>query len=246
MGRVKNPDSACAGSAEKILGHKHLPSLASPLWENWVGPDSGPKDVLGPLLWELLHPFLLRQCLDLYPGPQARLGGHRMRERVFQRESCGHSCQGKGHRSSGPRAAGPAPQASLPRLHRSSQPTAKGRLSGRRQQPEWRMEDRKASTRARRESPREGRSGRRRRSPSPRSAAFRHVDPGVTLLVFLGAFAGRGSRELSLEVMPGVSRTTPRFGALLEGLPGASSHLATDGHFCAPLRTPRAFAVVHL
>lgn len=78
LGRVKNPDSACAGSAEKILGHKHLPSLASPLWENWVGPNSGPKDVLGPLLWELLHPFLLSQCLDLYPGPQARLGGHRM------------------------------------------------------------------------------------------------------------------------------------------------------------------------
>lgn len=241
MGRVKNPDSACAGSAEKILGHKHLPSLASPLWENWVGPDSGPKDVLGPLLWELLHPFLLSQCLDLYPGPQARLGGHRM---------IGFS-KGKAvdtvvrEKAIDPRAAGPAPQASLPRLHHSSQPTAKGRLSGRRQQPEWR-EDRKASTRARRESPLEGLSGRRRRSPSPRGAAFRHVDPGVTLLVFLGAFAGRGSRELSLEVMPGVSRTTPRFGALLEGLPGASSHLATDGHFCAPLRTPRAFAVVHL
>lgn len=53
----------------------------------------------------LLYPFLLDPHLGIHPG-QSEKPSNKRQARIFQRKSCGNSCQGKGHLSSGPRTAG--------------------------------------------------------------------------------------------------------------------------------------------
>ena len=55
----------------------------------------GSQDLFCPLVLSLSF-FFLGQFLGLYPGPCSQLRDHLMREaRIFQRKSCGNSCQGE-------------------------------------------------------------------------------------------------------------------------------------------------------